>query len=70
MKTYRDEKQMLAVEPQPGKIFVDNNNFAVLLPMFNDKWLPLHISLIKNVVSNTEGNWNNLWMNLCIPGAN
>jgi|JI10StandDraft_1071094.scaffolds.fasta_scaffold115254_5 nucleosome binding factor SPN SPT16 subunit len=61
---------MLNQEPTPGKIFVDANNFAVMLPVFNDKWVPIHISLIKTVVTNTEGNWFNLRLNLCIPGAN
>lgn len=70
LKTYKSEKHFLDLEPTPGKIFVDNNNYAVLLPVFDGKWMPIHISLIKTVVSNTEGNWHNLRLNLVIPGAN
>ena len=52
LKTYKDEKKFLDLEPEPGKIFVDNNSYAVLLPVFDKKWLPVHISLIKTVVTN------------------
>ena len=70
LKTYKSEKHFLDLEPTPGKIFVDNNNFAVLLPVFENKWMPIHISLIKTVVYNVEGNWYYLRLNICVPGAN
>lgn len=48
-KAYKNEEAYPKTELQKGKIFVDNNHFAVLFPVTDTKWMPVHISLIKTV---------------------
>ena len=67
-KSYKKEDEMPKQEMQPGKIFVDQKHFAVLFPVSENKWLPIHIVLIKSCAVQLEGNWSYLRINLSIPG--
>ena len=54
-RAYKDVKQYPRKELRPGKIYVDTAHDAILLPVFNGKWIPLHISFVKNISSTSEG---------------
>ena len=51
------------------EIFVDDKHFAVLFPILETKWLPIHISLIKSVSIQNEGQWSFMRVNLAVPGV-
>jgi len=69
LKAYKSEEAYPKSEMQKGKIFVDQKHFAVLFPILETKWLPIHISLIKSASVQTEGQWVYLRVNFAVPGA-
>ena len=68
-RAYKSEKQYPKKDLRPGKIYVDNQHDAILLPVFNGKWIPLHVSFVKNISSTSEGQWQTMRLNLHVPGV-
>lgn len=66
-KAYKSEAQFPKGELKAGKVYVDAPHRALLFPI-GDKWLPLHISFVKSVSKNDEGQWSYLRLNLHTPG--
>ena len=66
-RAYKSESQYPKGDLRPGKIYVDAPHRALLFPI-GQKWLPLHISFVKSVSKNDEGQWSYLRLNLHTPG--
>jgi len=70
LKAYKSQAKFPQNKLNPGKIFVDEVNQALLLPISKSQWLPIHISLVKSVSLAGEGQWHHLRINLHVPGVN
>ena len=65
---YRSEKEFPR-DMKPGQLYVDKARNVVLLPINNGKFVPFHISTIKNVSTTTEGQSVYLRVNFHIPAG-
>lgn len=54
---------------KPGLLYVDKNHNSILIPVNENTFVPFHVSTIKNVSTNTEGQWTYLRLNFHIPGG-
>ena len=70
LKAYKNQAKYPQNRLKPGKIFVDEKNKALLLPINQKQWLPVHISLVKSVSITGEGQWQFLRINFHVPGVN
>jgi nucleosome binding factor SPN SPT16 subunit len=50
-----------------GSLFVDEQNFSILVPINNEQFVPFHISTINNVSKSSEGQWTYLRINFHTP---
>lgn len=53
----------------PGKLYVDNENMAILVPVSKDQMVPFHASIIKNISTNQEGQYTSLRINFHVPSG-
>lgn len=68
IQSYANEKQF-PKDVKPGLLYVDKNHNTILVPISNDKFVPFHVSTIKNVATTNEGQWTYLRLNFHIPGG-
>lgn len=54
---------------KPGLLYVDKNHDSILVPVNQNSFVPFHVSTIKTVSTNTEGQWTYLRINFYVPGT-
>ena len=69
IQAYRSKKDY-PKDVEPGKIYVDVKNFAVLIPNTPTTFIPVHISTIKSVSDTNQGQWTFLRINFHTSGGN
>ena len=68
IKSYRTPKEVPTAIPS-GKIFLDDKRDTILLPINKKIFIPIHLTLVKNISFTGENESNYLRINLHTPGA-
>lgn len=50
-----------------GQVFIDEENFTILVPVNQEQFVPFHVGTINNVTKSSEGQWTYLRINFHTP---